>query len=743
MADFRRWFIALAVLALAAGLASAQVGTAGSTQAGVLVCTANGASIPQIRTEGYTELVGDILITCTGGAAAGTASIPAVGSATPIPTTNITVVIPQVSNISSRLLAASSGGQGTGPTGSLSEAVLLIDEPGSGLLTGATGGTPAGYGPAATQGLCSTGPGTCSSYVGLDSSGLIEVALRAQQTGGNGSGANAYNMYPGYIAASGNFNTVTFYGVPVLPPVTTGLSRVFRITNIRIPGIALGNLVQIGATVTTSPSQVLPLTANSNSFPVAAVISPSLLASVSTATTFSQCSPPVPSPGLTATLTYTENFATAFKTRVVPLAAGNVLSNALYAAEGPDTGLQNIPGGFYGSFAANSESGFIVPGETYGVYTAGLADFGTRLKAIFTNIPAGVTLYVSNTSLGTPPTVIGGATLNSSFAVLVATGSATPITGEATIDSPSAWPLYPLAQTPLTPAAVTVPGTATATAVWEVTNSQPGAIDTLNFGVYMAYTPSSATTTNPYGLPQVTSPASLYPGVGVNNVLMGYAPEPSQAAFSQSAGPFPGTNPIPRFLNLKTYQGPFIGIQLCQTTLLFPFVTASPGFDTGIAIANTSQDPFGTAPFPIGNHTSAVNQTGDCTLYPYGFTYSSTGAVGAGPAAIPGCNTNPALVGGTSCFPSVRYGTVATVNANSGGQSGVGVFPQGFQGYVIAVCNFQYAHGYASVTDQGLRNLFSGYLALEIAPDCIPSSLAAGGVPVCAGRGVSIEQLVH
>src|ERR1039458_8362034 len=354
MADFRRWFIALAVLALAAGLASAQVGTAGSTQAGVLVCTANGASIPQIRTEGYTELVGDILITCTGGAAAGTASIPAVGSATPIPTTNITVVIPQVSNISSRLLAASSGGQGTGPTGSLSEAVLLIDEPGSGLLTGATGGTPAGYGPAATQGLCSTGPGTCSSYVGLDSSGLIEVALRAQQTGGNGSGANAYNMYPGYIAASGNFNTVTFYGVPV------------------------------------------------------------------------------PSPGLTATLTYTENFATAFKTRVVPLAAGNVLSNALYAAEGPDTGLQNIPGGFYGSFAANSESGFIVPGETYGVYTAGLADFGTRLKAIFTNIPAGVTLYVSNTSLGTPPTVIGGATLNSSFAVLVATGSATPIPGEAT-----------------------------------------------------------------------------------------------------------------------------------------------------------------------------------------------------------------------------------------------------------------------------------------------------------------------
>ena len=40
----------------------------------------------------------------------------------------------------------------------------------------------------------------------------------------------------------------------------------------------------------------------------------------------------------------------------------------------------------------------------------------------------------------------------------------------------------------------------------------------------------------------------------------------------------------------------------------------------------------------------------------------------------------------------------------------------GFGGYVIAVCNFQYAHGFAFVSDVGARNLAMGYLALVV-PD--------------------------
>jgi len=61
---------------------------------------------------------------------------------------------------------------------------------------------------------------------------------------------------------------------------------------------------------------------------------------------------------------------------------------------------------------------------------------------------------------------------------------------------------------------------------------------------------------------------------------------------------------------------------------------------------------------------------------------------------------------------------------------------------VIAVCNFQYAHGYAAVTDLGIRNLWSSYLALELQG---PISNAGNGTPGVSPRtGVtSIESLVH
>jgi hypothetical protein len=48
---------------------------------------------------------------------------------------------------------------------------------------------------------------------------------------------------------------------------------------------------------------------------------------------------------------------------------------------------------------------------------------------------------------------------------------------------------------------------------------------------------------------------------------------------------------------------------------------------------------------------------------------------------------------------------------NGGGKFGVS--PQvGFQGYMIARCNFQYAHGYAFISDLGAQRLAQGYIAL-------------------------------
>src|ERR1039458_4242599 len=54
----------------------------------------------------------------------------------------------------------------------------------------------------------------------------------------------------------------------------------------------------------------------------------------------------------------------------------------------------------------------------------------------------------------------------------------------------------------------------------------------------------------------------------------------------------------------------------------------------------------------------------------------------------------------------------------------------GFQGYMFAVCNFQYAHGFAFISDVGARNLAMGYLAIVI-PD--PGTGTRNATPACQG----------
>ena len=65
MADFRKWLLAFAVVALllGAGTANAQPGL---QQAG-FTCTANAGTPVIVRVEGITELVGDLLLQCVGG----------------------------------------------------------------------------------------------------------------------------------------------------------------------------------------------------------------------------------------------------------------------------------------------------------------------------------------------------------------------------------------------------------------------------------------------------------------------------------------------------------------------------------------------------------------------------------------------------------------------------------------------------------------------------------------------------
>jgi hypothetical protein len=130
---------------------------------------------------------------------------------------------------------------------------------------------------------------------------------------------------------------------------------------------------------------------------------------------------------------------------------------------------------------------------------------------------------------------------------------------------------------------------------------------------------------------------------------------------------------IPRFTPAAT-SSTVISFALCQTTLLYPWVTSEPGFDTGIAIANTTADPWSTR-----------QQTGTCTLNFFG-----TGA---------GTTT-------TVTTPTINPGTVYADQVSN--------LKPGFRGYVFAVCNFQLAHGYALFSDTGIRNWATGYLALVV-----------------------------
>jgi hypothetical protein len=354
MVDFRRCITALAILALFAGFAVAQT-NGGNTQ---LVCSTNVTVTPNLRGEGYTEQTGDITLTCTGG-------VPT-GNGLAIPAVNITVFYNTA--VTSRLLPTSA-------SSAISEALLLIDEPGSGLPP-----LVPGFGPAAPQVLCSTPLQGCTEFANSTLSGQtppIQVAV-----GTSGGTTPGPNVFQGVVTG----NSVTFFGIPVLAPGTTS-SRVYRITNVRVNANPLAGGSASGASPVQASISISGATSLliSNATPFVGFVTNGLTATVSGSTTFNQCSTATKSS--VTTLRFAENFGTAFKTRVaaqVPL---------LYAGQGTAAGsggypAQNIPGGIY-----NSESNLVIP--ISGTQVAGLADYGTRLKAVFNNIPTGARIFVS------------------------------------------------------------------------------------------------------------------------------------------------------------------------------------------------------------------------------------------------------------------------------------------------------------------------------------------------------------
>ncbi|MEN6534154.1 MAG: hypothetical protein ABFD89_10865 [Bryobacteraceae bacterium] len=322
---------------------------------------------------------------------------------------------------------------------------------------------------------------------------------------------------------------------------------------------------------------------------------------------------------------------------------------------------QQTPGASY-----NTEGGMVPAGNT----ALGVATQGSRLLAQFNNVPTGITL----TAQGTYTDATTGLTIKS------VSGADTSGAGGTVSGADQA---------------VTTGGTVVF--VWEVTAAPTDSIGS-NEVVSLEVTPSWTSR------PDATS------GDGIT-VQGNYAPISTVTTASYSA-------PVPRFQDTSSATtGGSITIEACRTVLLFPYVTNASGFDTGIAISNTSADPFETAA-----------QSGTCALNYYG-NIASTG--GEAPDAV--------------TTPEVEAGEQLAFIVSSGGsvvgtdKSCTACATPGFHGYVIAVCNFQYAHGFAFVSDLGSANLAEGYLALVI-PDKSSRDAQAFSLSAAGNDG---EQLVH
>jgi hypothetical protein len=583
---------------------------------------ANAGVPPTVRAEGLTELVGDLVLNCTGG-------VPTLAGQL-VPKANVTIFLSVP--ITSRLIDSVN----------TSEALLLIDEPHSVanpttplLLCQATG----------------LGGGTCDITGTGNGIGTYSGAAAV-----NGTPARVNAFLGRQTANSTSASTITFFGIPIDPPGTQS-TRIIRITNVR------GNANYLGVSSTLVPTQITEYVSitGSTSVPVnnpqqtVAFVQPGLTLSTSGAPdSFIQCvsanssiaGDPTASLGSGSqdgqqfSIRFTEGFGTAWKVRNI----SEVLPGATTAtwAQGADVN-QNVPGAIY-----NTETGFnnnaTDPNPNPPNYTGpaltttnsgtwastiGTATQGTRLMVQFNSVPTGTQLFV--------PVILN--TIN------LLTSANSGIARLVTTDANGAGAFSATAATNGTLAPVSISGT-TGIAVYEIVYSDPFAIERLSVPVAVAYK---------------ANVGSNLPQPGVTATATGSFAPLSTIGIASSSAPIPRFAPSVNSLSLYT-------INKCSCNILFPYVTNVQGYDTGIAIANTTVDPFGTAA-----------QQGIVTLNYY-----------SGGTPPPAQKTNAPVPGGQTLLFTL----------GGGGTFGIAATP-GFSGYIIAQAEFQYCHGYAYISAFG------------------------------------------
>jgi len=654
MADFRKWLLALAAVAVLLCL-----GSSTAFAQGAFTCNTNAGSPNIVRAEGVAELVGDVILNCTGG-------VPTRGGQF-IPLSNVQVSLN--TNITSRIISNSS---------SASEALILIDEPfpanpnpatasPSPTVIGhpfATPPTAPTYGQAVHQLGCLANNNTNCQVISVGV-GIGELGSYSGVSNNDFAPGPHYNVFQGVQA---NPSTLAWQGVPIDAPGTAGV-RTIRITNIR------ANACLLGVSSTFIPTQITAIIGVNggatilinNPSQVVAQAQQGLLAKLET-DSFVQCDNLNPfliedSPGSPVaigaasgfpTLSATEGFAYSFKPRNYNQILSGLSGSSMNGTADPDSdvGLQNVPG-----FTYRTESGFIpgsiayaggsfdtltFPASAYtsgigvnGSGSVGLASQGTEISFAFAGVQTGVSLFVP-----------GAVTLTGNYGLGTPSGFAVLIGGDGAAD---------LNQ-------LTVSGS-TAVATYEILYSDPSVTETLSVPAYAAY---------------ISNTGSNIPAPGVATVAVNFAPLSTSPTASNTA-------PIPRFCQPYTPANLFT-INSCNCNLLFPFVTNQFGFDTGVAIANTTADTL----------NGVTPQQGTVTLTYYGTT---TGGGAAPPTAVT-----------TSDVPS---GSELVFTLSSGGNFGIPATP-GFEGYIVARANFQYCHGFAFISDAGAQKLAEGYLAIQL-----------------------------
>ena len=700
MSDSRKWLIALAALALLVAIGTPAMAQPGASNG--FSCTVQSGTPVIVRTEGITELLGDLLMQCTGG-------IPTLAGK-PIPQTNITYTLN--TNITSRLL-------GSG----FIDALLLLDEPYPAPLSSQNPPEPVRVGPAnpitgakpyIPQSVCAPTTSDTASFT-IATNGLggtytspahcnVEFGtFNGILPGLPGAAPSPYSTQANvFVAQQTGANQVTWLGVPVDAPGTAGFRQI-RVTNVR------GNACQLGLSSTLIPTQIVAflsvtgqqLFTIGNPQQTVAFIQTGLIVSGQN-TSVDQCNNlNVGGGGVggnffggsqvgigVTRVVVTEGFAQSFKRRNVPDLSveaydGAGIAHGVIPLGGVAEGNQNVPGVAY-----NTESGLSAANLGFGQ-----ADSATRILIRMNNVGAGVRLIfpiavvltsVPNTAVGgvpgSPDNITG---LNSAvagwtggFLQLRAVSSDLSgnlpsnfggfVSGTTSFSNSSFFfssgPFKgPGAIPPFNQGAEAGVVGGTAVALYEVVNDDPALQETASI---------------PIGVAFVSNTAQNLPPPGTTTANVSFAPLSTVGTASSGA-------PIPRFCDNSTARSEFT-IQVCRCDLLFPFVSNQAGFETGIAIANTSVDPFGTTP-----------QNGTVQLNYYGNT------PGNGPA--PAAQTSQTVLAGTELIFTL----------SGGGNYGIDARAAGFQGYIIAIANFQWCHAFAFINDTH-SSLSEGYLAIQL-----------------------------